>query len=76
VRANVVTPGWTQAEHTMERGATDLAPLLDATPVGRLSGPDDVDQAVRFLLGDGARQITGADLVVDGGRTCRAPTPC
>ena len=29
--------------------------------------PEDVAQAVAFLLGDGSRWITGTTLVVDGG---------
>jgi NAD(P)-dependent dehydrogenase (short-subunit alcohol dehydrogenase family) len=33
----------------------------------------DVGQAVRFLLSDQARYITGQVLVVDGGTTLRGP---
>jgi len=33
----------------------------------------DIGHAVRFLLSDHARYITGQTLVVDGGTTLRAP---
>ncbi|MEO1020671.1 MAG: SDR family oxidoreductase, partial [Pseudomonadota bacterium] len=35
--------------------------------LGRMSTADDVAGAVHFLLSDAARNITGQDLLVDGG---------
>ncbi|ANJ27801.1 SDR family NAD(P)-dependent oxidoreductase [Agromyces aureus] len=68
IRVNVVTPGWTRTAHTDGRLAEgDAGALLDATPLRRLAEPDDIAAAVEFLLGDGARAITGAEIVVDGG---------
>jgi NAD(P)-dependent dehydrogenase (short-subunit alcohol dehydrogenase family) len=37
------------------------------TPLGRRGRPEDIAEAVAFLCSDGARFITGATLVVDGG---------
>jgi NAD(P)-dependent dehydrogenase (short-subunit alcohol dehydrogenase family) len=68
IRVNVVTPGWTRTAHTAGRlGDADEAALLDATPLRELVEPDDIAAATAFLLGDGARRITGADIVVDAG---------
>ncbi|MDH3424379.1 MAG: SDR family oxidoreductase, partial [Gemmatimonadota bacterium] len=36
-------------------------------PLGTLGAPADVASAARFLVGPGARYITGQVLVVDGG---------
>jgi NAD(P)-dependent dehydrogenase (short-subunit alcohol dehydrogenase family) len=35
--------------------------------LGRLGEVDDLEAAVLFLLGEGSRWMTGADLRVDGG---------
>ena len=38
-------------------------------PLKRLASPDEISPAVTFLLSEGARYITGHNLVVDGGWT-------
>ena len=68
VRSNAVSPGRIRTRM--------MQPALDALPpgtfgrrilMGRLGGPDEVAQAVRFLLSDEASYITAAEFVVDGG---------
>src|SRR5438093_739819 len=44
--------------------------LARTTPLQRLGSPDDVVQAVRYLL-EGGDYVTGTTLVVDGGRLIR-----
>ena len=41
---------------------------IQTTPLGRLGHPRDIGAAVVFLMSDQARQVTGAAVVVDGGR--------
>ena len=66
IRVNLVTPGWTQAPHTLAR-ADDRDAIRSATPLRTLTGPNDIAAAVRFLMSDAARQISGSEIVVDGG---------
>ena len=42
--------------------------VMGRIPLGRLGdAADDIGVAVRFLLGDDARYVTGQTLMVDGG---------
>jgi NAD(P)-dependent dehydrogenase (short-subunit alcohol dehydrogenase family) len=41
--------------------------MLSRTPLGRLGQPDEVADAVAFLLSDSAAFISGIDVLVDGG---------
>ena len=45
-----------------------MAALAQNTVLGRMSEPDDIAWAVVFLASDESRQITGIDLVIDGGQ--------
>jgi NAD(P)-dependent dehydrogenase (short-subunit alcohol dehydrogenase family) len=43
--------------------------ILRRTPLGRLAQPEEIADAIVFLLGDQSRFITGTSLTVDGGMT-------
>jgi len=43
------------------------APMLASIPLGRFAQPAEVATAVAFLIGDGAKMISGVTLPVDGG---------
>ena len=66
VRVNAVAPG---AILWPEDGKADAAKqaLLARTPLARIGTPEEVAEAVRWLLDD-ASFITGHTLRVDGGR--------
>jgi NAD(P)-dependent dehydrogenase (short-subunit alcohol dehydrogenase family) len=38
-------------------------------PLGRIGVPEDISNVVLFLASNGARYITGQELIVDGGLT-------
>ena len=58
----------------LETGVPPRTPSCEArlarvVPLGRVGDPDtDIAPVVVFLLGEGARYITGQTVVVDGGR--------
>ncbi|GAA0423968.1 short-chain dehydrogenase [Acrocarpospora corrugata] len=68
VRVNTVAPGPTSTERN-EQIRDRLEPMVAATPGRRLTTPSEVAAAVVFLAGDGAANIHGATLFVDGGFT-------
>ncbi|MDT0329518.1 2,3-dihydro-2,3-dihydroxybenzoate dehydrogenase [Nocardiopsis lambiniae] len=82
VRCNVVAPGSTDTPmlRSMWKDAAGPRATLDGDPdayrVGiplrRIAEPDDVADAVVFLLSDRARHITMQTLTVDGGATLGA----
>jgi pteridine reductase len=67
VTVNAVAPGPVLLPESWSAEATRRT--VETTPVGRLGTPDDVAEAVRFLLD--ADYMTGTTLVTDGGRFIR-----
>jgi len=69
IRVNTVVPGLTDtAQPRAHKGAADFEAAATGNPLGRLSEPRDIAQAVAFLLSEKASAITGQALVVNGGR--------
>ncbi len=81
VRCNVVAPGstltpmqtgmWTTSASQERVIEGDLASYRTGIPLKKLAMPEDIANAVLFLLSDQAGHITMADLYVDGGATLR-----
>jgi len=72
VHVNVVAPGLVDTEMGKRlvrgaRGVADIRTLDKAMPFGRVCQPEDVANAVRFLVSERASYITGLVLAVDGG---------
>ncbi len=68
VRVNVVSPGVTDTP--MPRGhARDEEVLAKGAkiPLGRIGKPQDIADAIAFLIGDDSSYITGQDIRVTGG---------
>jgi NAD(P)-dependent dehydrogenase (short-subunit alcohol dehydrogenase family) len=76
VRVNCVAPGPVYTPMVYARGMTDEAreQRRRAAVLGVEGNGWDVGMAVRFLLSDQARFITGQTLVVDGGATLVGPS--
>lgn len=69
VRVNVVRPGLIETDIHASIGEPDRAAKLGATtPLGRAGKPDEVAEAVVWLLSDAASYTTGAVIDVSGGR--------
>lgn len=68
VRVNAVSPGPTRTEGTavMGDGVDQLASLA---PAGHPATPDEIADAIVYLVSDRASFVHGAILPVDGGRT-------
>jgi NAD(P)-dependent dehydrogenase (short-subunit alcohol dehydrogenase family) len=67
VRVNAVAPGLVDIEGLDAAWPEGVARWLSVCPLGRLGTPEDIGDAVLFLISDAARWVTGATLVVDGG---------
>lgn len=70
IRVNTVSPGFIETDMTADMAGSHREQILRRTPMRRMGEPEDVVAAIRFLLSDGARFVTGQTLVVDGGLTC------
>jgi len=75
IRVNSISPGTTETPMLIAEFAAAPDPARERAenestiPLGRFGQPGDIAAAVAFLLSDEAGYITGANLVVDGGRT-------
>lgn len=66
VRVNAICPGGVQTDQPKDF----LEKLTFRIPMGRMAQKDEYKGAVLFLVSDASSYMTGAVLIVDGGRTC------
>ena len=67
IRVNAIAPGAVLLPEGMTQDQAEK--LIATTPLGRIGSPDDVAQAVLYLLS--ADYVTGETIIVDGGRHVR-----
>jgi len=69
IRVNSVHPGLVYTPMTEAHGARPGEGNFPLAPLGRIGLPEEIGEAVCFLLSDAAAYMTGADISVDGGWT-------
>lgn len=79
VRVNSIHPGFIETPMVANLASAMPAEILDPymqrtvgqTPMGRLGQPDELGDVIAFLASDASRFMTGSEVTVDGGFTCR-----
>jgi len=69
ITVNAVAPGFIKTDMTQDLEGAQLDQIARRSALRRLADPLDVARSVEFLLGDGARNITGTVLTIDAGNT-------
>lgn len=67
VRCNAIAPGFIHTDMTEDLTEAQVEALKGQIPLGELGEPEHIADVARFLVGPGARYITGQVLAVDGG---------
>ena len=72
IHVNIVAPGLVETEMGVRlaratRGISDIRELDAVSPFGRVCQPQDVANAVHFLVSEQASYLTGQKIEVDGG---------
>ena len=69
IRVNAVAPGLIETELHATSGAPDrLQRLMGTVPMGRAGLPDEIAEAVLWMLSPGSSYVTGSILAAGGGR--------
>ena len=76
IRVNTISPGTIYADDGFWGNVKQHIPelydkFLNKNPLGRMGTPQEVANTAVFLCSGAASFVTGANLVVDGGITCR-----
>jgi NAD(P)-dependent dehydrogenase (short-subunit alcohol dehydrogenase family) len=78
IRVNALCPGPVYVDRWDRRAAAggydvsvDLARFISDVPMKRVGSPDEIARAALFLASDASSFMTGAAILVDGGRTAQ-----
>lgn len=66
IRVNAISPGGVYNHQPKEF----MDKLVDLIPLRRMANVDEYKAAIIFLCSDASSYMTGANLIIDGGRTC------
>ena len=69
ITVNAVAPGFIATEMTHDLDESQREKISRRSALKRMADPVDVARGVEFLLGEGARNITGITLTIDAGNT-------
>ena len=67
VTVNAISPGYVQTDMVMAIREDVRQKIVSEIPAGRLARPEEIADAVAFLVSEQAGYITGANLSVNGG---------
>ena len=70
IRSNAVLPGTIKTERWKKMGKNRIV-AGELTLIGDISDYEDIANAVWFLGSDESKNVTGAELTVDGGMSCQ-----
>ena len=70
IRSNVVLPGTIKTDRWVKMGNKQIVNGT-LTPIGDISDFEDIANAAWFLGSDESKNITGAEIMVDGGMSCQ-----
>ena len=71
IRVNAVAPGWVETEMTSDLTPERRAEITARVPLGRWAQPEEIAEAVAWLVSPAASYVTGAIVPVDGGYLAR-----
>ncbi len=67
VRINAIAPGRVVTDMMLRSGVGDMSAVAAGLPLRRMGQPDDIAEAVVWLLSDAASYVVGHVLAADGG---------
>jgi len=74
IRVNSVHPGfiWTPLVEELGKDRPGFRKNLDSLhPIGHIGEPIDIAYGILYLISDESKFVTGSELVIDGGYTCK-----
>ncbi len=70
IRSNVVLPGTIKTERWVKMGKKQIV-NGELTPIGDISDFEDIANAAYYLGSDLSKNVTGTEIIVDGGMSCQ-----
>jgi len=71
ILVNSVCPGFTNTELIRRNSPEKNKAIIKDIPLGRLAEPEEIAELVSFLISEKNTYINGAEIIIDGGFTCR-----